>query len=528
MKNGRADYNALKDHYEGVGATAKAVVSSEAGIQDMFYEGEKKPHMWWEEFETRLTVAFAQLDKYERKQVHSDEAKLKLLNKKVQADFLQIVRNGIELEMTKMPMIMTYNIALSNYRNAVNQKFPPGSDIKKTRRNIHETNTREGGRGGRGGGGKRGRGRGCGGNGYQGRGRGRGRGGNKTRRTDAWFVQCTDGTKLEVHPSYNFTDEMWGKLPDEVKRDLMQRREAYKRQRQASQVYRGYSQQYHPYGNAHHNHHHPQGQQNQQQNFVPAGSVVSEITTTNQGQNQAQAQSQGSIMGGRNEQHQLRSRNNMNRNASNVQSKRKVASYESTSDISVPSDGTTSDCEADTNADTCCLGSGFIPIAFTNRTADVYPYDSSYHPVTNVPIVSGATAYDHSDGNTYVMVFHEALYYGKKLSHSLMNPNQLRHNGLDFWDNPYDDMHDLSIVTLDDTIIPMKYNGTKLSFCTRVPTQDELSNCSHMEMTSDSAWEPSNVMLGEVTTGKTENKIRSRSEYMSYSELSTGTREVYR
>ena len=130
--------------------------------------------------------------------------------------------------------------------------------------------------------------------------------------------------------------------------------------------------------------------------------------------------------------------------------------------------------------------------------------------------------------HSYIMVFHEALYYGKKLSHSLINPNQLRHNGLDFWDNPYDDMHDLSIVTLDDTIIPMKYNGTKLSFCTRVPTQDELSNCSHMEMTSDSAWEPSNVMLGEVTTGKTENKIRSRSEYMSYSELSTGTREVYR
>ena len=185
-----------------------------------------------------------------------------------------------------------------------------------------------------------------------------------------------------------------------MKRNLMQQREAYKRQRQASQVYRGYTQQYYPYGNAHHDHHH-QDQQNQQQNFVPAGSVVSEITT-NQGQNQAQEQSQGSIMGGRNEQHQLRSRNNMNRNASNVRSKRKVASYESTSDISVPSEGTISDCEADTNADTCCLGSGFIPIAFTNRTADVYPYDSSYHPVTNVPIVSGATAYDHSDGNTFI------------------------------------------------------------------------------------------------------------------------------
>ncbi len=419
LKNGRADYNALKDHYEGVGATAKAVVSSEADIQDMFYAGEKKPHMWWEEFETRLTVAFAKLDKYEGRQVHSDEAKLRLLNRKVQADFLQMVRNGIELEMTKTPMIMTYNIALSNYRNAVNRKFPPGSDTKKTRRNIHETNTRDGGRGGRGGGGGRGRGRGRGGNGYQGRGRGRGRGGTRNKRTDAWFIQCSDGTRLEVHPSYSFTDEVWGKIPDEVKRDLMQRREAYKRQRQASQAYRGYGQHYHPYGNHNHHQHNHQDQQNQHQNFAPAGSVVSEITTQNQGQDQSQ--SQGSIMGGRNEQQQLRSRNSANRSASNVRSKRKVASYESTSNVSVPSEGTISDCEADTNADTCCLGSSFLPIAFTNRTADVYPYDSSYQPVTNVPIVSGATAYDHPDGNTYILVFHEALYYGSKLSHSLIN-----------------------------------------------------------------------------------------------------------
>ena len=31
--------------------------------------------------------------------------------------------------------------------------------------------------------------------------------------------------------------------------------------------------------------------------------------------------------------------------------------------------------EADTNANTCFLGEHFIPISYTNRTEDVYPYD---------------------------------------------------------------------------------------------------------------------------------------------------------
>ena len=56
-------------------------------------------------------------------------------------------------------MTMTYDIALSNYRNAVNRIFPDG-EIKKTRRNISKTNTGRGCDGGRGQGGGRGRGRG--------------------------------------------------------------------------------------------------------------------------------------------------------------------------------------------------------------------------------------------------------------------------------------------------------------------------------------------------------------------------------
>ena len=79
--------------------------------------------------------------------------------------------------------------------------------------------------------------------------------------------------------------------------------------------------------------------------------------------------------------------------------------------------------ESDSNADTCCLGMNITVLSYTNRTADVYPYDDSYTPITNVPIVTGATTYHHGDGTSYILVINEALCYGQKLKHSLINPN---------------------------------------------------------------------------------------------------------
>jgi len=102
--------------------------------------------------------------------------------------------------------------------------------------------------------------------------------------------------------------------------------------------------------------------------------------------------------------------------------------------------GTMATNEADTNADTCCLGKNFLILSHTTRVADVYAYDKAIAPIENVPIVTGATAYDCPVTQaTYILVFHESLYYGTKLDHSLINPNQVRHYGIPFWDNPFDE-----------------------------------------------------------------------------------------
>ena len=483
--DGRVDFIALKEHYEGVGANAKAIVKAEDDITNMFYSGEKKPHMWWEEFETRLSLAFATLDKEAGRIVHSDVSKLRLLNRKVKADFLEPVRTSIELELARVPMTMTYNTALATYRNAVNRKFPDDDSAPKRTRRINETSR------GRGGDGRGGRGRG--GRGGRGRGRGRGRGDNKRNsRLDAWFIQCTDGCRLEVHPAYSFSDDQWSKIPQDVRDRLLNMRQDYKRRRQASQAS--------IYGPSAGSNYAPRYMQQASHGMPPPPpaqhvppppplpnddnrSQVSEITQSS------------SIMGGRNEQANLRSRNQ--RNISNIRSQRKIGSS-SISNIE-PRPHTSASNEADTNADTCCAGTNFIPIQATNRTADVYPYDSAYSPAHNVPIVTAATAYDSPDGVTYILVFHECLYYGTKLDHSLINPNQLRHYGVHFWDNPYDHSHELCIDHPDGIKVPLQYLGTKLAFTTRVPTNEELATCSHVEMTSDIPWEPSTVQLGEVT-----------------------------
>ena len=189
--------------------------------------------------------------------------------------------------------------------------------------------------------------------------------------------------------------------------------------------------------------------------------------------------------------------------------------------------------ESDSNADTCCLGTNFIVLSYTQRTADVYAYDATYAPMSNVPIVTGATAWtDPMDNKTYILVFNESLYYGTKLKHSLINPNQIRHNGIDFWDNPFDGTRKLGIDIDRGPIIPLRYIGTKLIFTSRAPTSRELSECEHIEMTSTRQWNPESVSLvGSLSSKPSDDcpqlRVRVSSTDMSTNPYSHASRDRY-
>jgi hypothetical protein len=155
--------------------------------------------------------------------------------------------------------------------------------------------------------------------------------------------------------------------------------------------------------------------------------------------------------------------------------------------------------ELDTHADTFCAGKNFTPISFTGTLVDVSPYSSQYQPMKDIPIATVGTLWTHPQTKQdYILVVHEAIYFGDLLDHSLVNPNQLRHFGIQVSDNPYDHEHPLQIST-DVCDIPLDINGTIISFQTRAPTDEELNSYPHIVLTSDHPWDPHNVVLGAVS-----------------------------
>jgi len=98
-------------------------------------------------------------------------------------------------------------------------------------------------------------------------------------------------------------------------------------------------------------------------------------------------------------------------------------------------------CKLDSHADTIVAGSNCVVINYTGNVCDVSPYRDDYAPVYNVPIVTAATAWQSPlTGETYILVFNEALWMGDSMNCTLINPNQLRHFGTKVQDNPVSDL----------------------------------------------------------------------------------------
>ena len=94
------------------------------------------------------------------------------------------------------------------------------------------------------------------------------------------------------------------------------------------------------------------------------------------------------------------------------------------------------------------------------------------------------------------------MYYGTRLDHSLINPNQVRAYGIDFWDNPFDKERGTSINTNDNISIALKTMGTKIYFKSWAPSQLELETCTHIHMTSRIPWNPTKITLNETSAIK--------------------------
>ena len=111
-------------------------------------------------------------------------------------------------------------------------------------------------------------------------------------------------------------------------------------------------------------------------------------------------------------------------------------------------------------------------------------FDGSIGSMKNVPIVTAAVAYDcQSTYKTYILIFHEALYV-PELEPNLINPYQLRHQGIIVNDVPLTqlapslrnlDAH--SIIAKEESLhIPLSLEGTMSGFAVRKPTIAEIQD----------------------------------------------------
>ena len=152
--------------------------------------------------------------------------------------------------------------------------------------------------------------------------------------------------------------------------------------------------------------------------------------------------------------------------------------------------------EMDSHADTCCLGPNFIPTHYTNYTCTVAGFTEELDALTDIPIVTGVTAYDDLLNNTTYLIFiHQALYFGTRIATSLINPQQCRSSGIIIQDNPFDRRESLYILDpVSQLSLPMNMNGSFVGLTTRVPSKFELQSCPHrIHLTSDSPWNPKQI-----------------------------------
>jgi hypothetical protein len=176
--------------------------------------------------------------------------------------------------------------------------------------------------------------------------------------------------------------------------------------------------------------------------------------------------------------------------------------------------------ELDSHADTVVAGAVCRVLELTEKACDVYPFLNDYEPMNQAPVAKVATAYDHPlSGETFILIFGQALYLGDKLRHTLIFPNQLRFNGVIVDDIPKHLSHDgksTNSIYLpnQDVRLPLKLRGVISYLDTRDPTEYDLNNCRWLVMTNNLDWDSYDDSFAE-------NKGRAHNENgyttMSYS-----------
>jgi hypothetical protein len=154
----------------------------------------------------------------------------------------------------------------------------------------------------------------------------------------------------------------------------------------------------------------------------------------------------------------------------------------------------------DSHADTLCTGSNMAVLELTGEKVNVTPFSDHYSAVTDIPIATVVTVWeDPPNGELWMLIINEALYFGDKLTDSILCPNQLRAAGIIVQDMPTQfhasSSHSISLPG-KKLEIPLQMHGVISYLDTRLPTAEEIEHYragqfqSAEQLTEDVLWEP--------------------------------------
>ena len=180
-------------------------------------------------------------------------------------------------------------------------------------------------------------------------------------------------------------------------------------------------------------------------------------------------------------------------------------------------------CELDSHADTCVAGSNFVLLEDPHKHVTVHPYSDEYKPIDNVPIATVGTVWvSPKDGRPYLLIVNEALYFGERLKHSLLCPNQMRAYGVDVNDCPrqFDKRSTHSIEVKEHGLsIPLELLGIASAFPTHKPSDKEVDELTRITLTSAKDWHPSSNEYSQAEARLAQNgpRISGLSTYADHS-----------
>ena len=177
-----------------------------------------------------------------------------------------------------------------------------------------------------------------------------------------------------------------------------------------------------------------------------------------------------------------------------------VASVFNVSCVATDSDTEEGRTELDSHADASVSGSNTVLLGEPVYYAKVHAFAPGYG-AKSLPVGTTGTVWqDPQTGIDYLLEINQSIYMGNDMPNTLINPNQLRANGLivDECPKQFDPKSSHSIIINDSNkTIPLQLTGVVSYFPSRKPTDEEIETLERITLTGTAHWDPKTALSPE-------------------------------